>query len=164
MDKKDILELFDYCDWARARLLESLKPMTQEDFEKDMHSSHGGVRGTLYHIVNAEKIWLRRLKGETHATLDESALKTLADFQTEWEYLDGQLRSYINGISEADLHGVYEYKTAKGDLLSQPRIWSFLQLVNHFSYHRGQIVTFQRQLGYKPVNTDMIGYFRETQN
>jgi len=34
-------------------------------------------------------------------------------------------------------------------------------LVNHATYHRGQIVTMLRQLGVKPTNTDMIFYFRQ---
>ena len=34
-------------------------------------------------------------------------------------------------------------------------------LANHGSYHRGQITTLLRQLGASPVNTDMIGFYRE---
>ena len=64
MNKTDMLELLEYGGWAKERLLASLEPMKQEDFEKDLHSSHGGVRGTLLHIMNAENIWSRRLSAE----------------------------------------------------------------------------------------------------
>jgi uncharacterized damage-inducible protein DinB len=35
-------------------------------------------------------------------------------------------------------------------------------VVNHGSYHRGQLTTMFRQLGSTPAkSTDLIGYFRE---
>jgi len=36
----------------------------------------------------------------------------------------------------------------------------FRHFINHSSYHRGQIVTFLRQLGTKPPSTDLILYYR----
>jgi uncharacterized damage-inducible protein DinB len=41
-------------------------------------------------------------------------------------------------------------------------LWQTLQhLANHGTYHRGQVTTMFRQLGAKPVGTDMIGFYRE---
>jgi uncharacterized damage-inducible protein DinB len=52
-------------------------------------------------------------------------------------------------------------KTSAGTTFSQP-LWQMLQhLANHGSYHRGQVATMLRQLGAKPVGTDMIGFYRE---
>jgi uncharacterized damage-inducible protein DinB len=49
----------------------------------------------------------------------------------------------------------------KGDQQSAPH-WQMLQhVVNHQSYHRGQIATMLRQLGAKPISTDMIFFYRE---
>ena len=44
---------------------------------------------------------------------------------------------------------------------AQP-LWQMLQhLVNHCTYHRGQIATMLRQLGAKTLGTDLILYYRE---
>ena len=53
------------------------------------------------------------------------------------------------------------YKTFTGQEFSNPLWQSLHQLTNHASYHRGQIVTMVRQLGAKPISTDLIGYYRE---
>jgi uncharacterized damage-inducible protein DinB len=37
---------------------------------------------------------------------------------------------------------------------------SVRHLVNHGSYHRGQLVTMLRQLGHAAPNTDLIAYYR----
>lgn len=161
MDKTDILELLEYSCWAKERLLTSLEPMKQEDFEKDLHSSHGGVRGTLLHIIGAENIWLKRLSGEPVTPLDDSKLKSVNDFKSEWDRLDKKLSDLINGFTDEQLESRLEYKDMKGNEYTQPGIWALQQLFNHFTYHRGQIVTMQRQLGYNPANTDLIGFYRE---
>lgn len=161
LNKSDILELLQYDRWAKERLLVSLEQMKQEDFEKDLHSSHGGVRGTLLHILNAENAWLRRLRGESAQPLDESKLKNLDDFKQEWSRLDGELSALLNELNDRQLEERFDYQDMKGNKYSNPRVWAFQQLLNHFSYHRGQIVTMQRQLGYKPANTDLIGFYRE---
>jgi DinB family len=35
-----------------------------------------------------------------------------------------------------------------------------LHVVNHASYHRGQITTMLRQLGREPIGTDLMAYYR----
>jgi uncharacterized damage-inducible protein DinB len=34
-------------------------------------------------------------------------------------------------------------------------------LVNHGSYHRGQVTTLLRQLGAQPILTDLMHFYRE---
>jgi len=161
MNKDDVLEFLEYNRWARERLIASLEQMKQEDFEKDLHSSHGGIRGTLLHILFAENIWSRRLAGEAMIPLDDAKLKDVNDFKNEWNKLEDKLSGLVKTLTDEQLHSRFEYQDTKGNKYSQPRIWALQQLSNHFTYHRGQIVAMQRQLGYKPVNTDLIGFYRK---
>lgn len=161
MDKQDLIELLEYNQWAKGRLLNSLASIKQEDFDKDLHSSHGGIRGTLYHMVNAENIWSSRLEGRPVEPLNLDGLKDVSAFKAKWDETDARLESIIRTSSDEKLHSPFEYQDSKGNRYSQPRIWAVSQLFNHFTYHRGQIVAMQRQLGYKPANTDLIGFYRE---
>ncbi len=161
MNKADISELFEYNQWAKRRLLDSLETMRPEDFEKDLYSSHGGIRGTLLHMVNAENIWASRLTGESFSPLVESETKTVDDIKNKWDEIDRKLSGILTQATDEYLQSSFEYQDSKGNRYSQPRVWTFEQLFNHFTYHRGQIVTMQRQLGYKPVNTDLIWFYRE---
>lgn len=161
MDKKDVLGLLEYNRWAKNRLLTSLEPMKQDDFEKDLHSSHGGIRGTLLHMLNAENIWSSRLTGRAFQALDEAELKDLVAIKAKWDELDINLGESVNKFTDEQLQAPLEYQDMRGNKYSQPRIWALQQLFNHFTYHRGQIVAMQRQLGYQPVNTDLIGFYRE---
>jgi len=161
MNKNDVLELLEYNRWAKERLIGSLEQMKPEDFEKDLRSSHGGIRGTLLHVLFALNTWSGRLMGDTMAPLDEEKLQNVSDFKYEWGRLEKTLVDVVDKFIDDQLQSRFEYQDTKGNKYSQPRIWALQQLFNHFTYHRGQIVTMQRQLGYKPVNTDLIGFYRE---
>ena len=64
-------------------------------------------------------------------------------------------------LPSADLDRVVEYHNTKGHAFSNP-MWQMLQhLVNHGTYHRGQITTMLRQLGATPLTTDLIAFYRE---
>jgi uncharacterized damage-inducible protein DinB len=56
---------------------------------------------------------------------------------------------------------VIEYKLLSGQPGASP-LWQMLQhVVNHGSYHRGQITTKLRQLGAQPAKSlDMIAFYR----
>jgi uncharacterized damage-inducible protein DinB len=57
---------------------------------------------------------------------------------------------------------VIEYRTLDGQPGSSAYWQMIVHLVNHGSYHRGQVATLLRQLGAVPAqSTDMIVFFRE---
>jgi len=56
---------------------------------------------------------------------------------------------------------VFEYNTLKFGVYRNPLWQSMQHLVNHGSYHRGQITTLLRQLGAQPILTDLMHYYRE---
>jgi uncharacterized damage-inducible protein DinB len=75
--------------------------------------------------------------------------------------MDRDLVDYVASLSADDLRRVLAYTTAAGTTQAQP-LWQMLQhLANHSTYHRGQVATLLRQLGAKPIATDLIGFYRE---
>lgn len=87
-------------------------------------------------------------------------LKSPGDFEKVWDDLDRKLFTFLSEINDEQLSAEMEYRDSKGNKYVHPRFWALGQLFNHFTYHRGRIVALQRQLGYKPVNTDLIGFYR----
>ena len=71
------------------------------------------------------------------------------------------MRGFTEALGETGIERVFEYKTLAGDPGSSV-FWHMLQhVVNHGSYHRGQITTLLRQLGHKaPESTDLIRFYR----
>lgn len=154
--------LFQYNQWADLRLLDVCATLTSEQFTRSLGSSFASVRDTLVHICGAEYIWNERIQGRSPSALPGGPeFPDLASVRAELEKLDGQFLDYASRLSQEDLDRVMHYKTMGGSEFSNP-LWQTLQhLANHSTYHRGQVVTMLRQLGVKPVSTDMIAFYRE---
>ena len=154
--------LFAYDAWANRRLLDACAALPPEQFTRDLGSSFSSVRDTLAHILGAQWIWLERFRGHSLPSLpggDEFA--DLASLRTRWAQVERELLSYVDGLSAADLERSFDYRDTNGTPHNN-LLWQTLQhLANHGTYHRGQVTTLLRQLGAKPVGTDMIGFYRE---
>ncbi len=154
--------LFAYDAWANRRSLEACAALTPGQFTRNLGSSFPSIRDTLAHIVGAQFVWLERFHGRVPAGLLPPAdFPDLASLTARSNDLQQGLADYVNQLSAQDLAGTFEYRDLKGRAHSNLR-WQALQhLANHGTYHRGQIATLLRQLGVKPVSTDLIAFYRE---
>ena len=163
MTRADVQNLIDYNYWARDRLLEAVDQLTPEQFTRDLGSSFRSVRDTLAHLHAAEWVWYRRWEGESPAALlPAERFPDAAAVRAAWRDLEGQIRAYFGPLDDRALERVIEYKSTAG-VPGASMLWQMLQhVVNHSTYHRGQVTTMLRQLGATPPKAmDLIAYYRE---
>lgn len=162
MNAEDIRLLYDYNSWANHRVLDACTALSDEQFTRDLHSSFPSVRDTLVHLFLVEWIWLERWHGRSPSAWTPAAeFPNLAAVRSRWEEIERDLTDYIASLNDEALSRVIRHKTTKGEPQSAPH-WQMLQhLVNHQSYHRGQVTTMLRQLGAKASSTDLIFFYRE---
>jgi uncharacterized damage-inducible protein DinB len=162
MTPEEMRVLYDYNAWANRRQLEAAGKVTTEEFLKPMGSSFGSLRDTLAHIYGAETIWLERFQGRTPAGLpDVKQFQDVPSLKEKWAELEGRLLAFVGGLTQDDLNRVIEYKTFKFGEYRNP-LWQSLQhVVNHGTYHRGQVTTLLRQHGAQPILTDLMHFYRE---
>ena len=162
MNLQDLLTLLDYHYWARDRLLAALAPLTPEQFNRDLGSSFKSIRETVVHTYAAEWAWHSRWQGQSPTTLMTSeAFPDVAAIQSAWADHEKKMRAFLERLGEDDVARVIDYKLLSGQPGSSP-FWQMLQhVVNHASYHRGQVTTMLRQLGATPAKSmDMIAFYR----
>ncbi len=162
MTPEEIRTLFDYNAWANHRTLEAAAALPNEQFTKPMSSSFSSVRDTLAHICGAEWLWQERFQGNSPSALpDLSSLNTAEALRAHWFEQESKLLGFVARLTQADLDRVMEYQTLKFGVYQNPLSQSMQHLVNHGTYHRGQVTTLLRQLGAKPVLTDLMHFYRE---
>jgi uncharacterized damage-inducible protein DinB len=162
MNAEDFRTLYEFNSWANHRTMDSCAALSGDEFTRDLGSSFKSVRDTLAHIFGAEWIWLERWHGRSPSGLPPgSDFPDFESLRTRWADIERDLTDFVASLTDDDLARVYEYKSMTGAPLSSPA-WQMLQhLVNHGSYHRGQIATLLRQLGAKPQGTDLIAFHRQ---
>lgn len=162
MNVQDVRLLYDFDSWANRRVLDACQSLSDEQFTRDLGNSFRSVRDTLFHICGAEWIWLERWHGRAPNTIPSAAdYPNLESVRRRWLEVERDLLDYVASLTPEDLQRVIHFKTLAG-VTSQYPLWQCLQHVaNHGTYHRGQITTMLRQLGAKPVSTDLIVFYRE---
>ena len=162
LDKDGLGRLLEYTEWANHRVLEAVAALSQEQFARDLGSSHGGVRGTLAHTLGAEWIWLERFKGVSPTSFPaETELAELAALRARWAAVEADRGAWFRALPAASPAATIRYRNLKGDPF-EGALWQLVQHVaNHSTYHRGQVIAFLRQLGAKAVGTDLVTWDRE---
>jgi uncharacterized damage-inducible protein DinB len=146
--------LYDHAHWANRRILGALRGIT-DDAEAMQEKK------LFAHLIAAERVWLTRLEGKDSSGLAIWPAYSLQGCEELTEANAEGYRGYLEGNADADYASLVTYRnstgqefhTAIGDILAHVAL--------HGSYHRGQIASFLRIDGFKPVSTDYILYARE---
>ncbi len=143
-------------------MLEAVSTLTPEQFTHQVESSFKSVRDTVAHIYAADLIWYTRWQGQSPTSLlSYDRFPDVASLRTAWVELEGKVRAFVHELGEAGVSRVFEYKLMSGAAGSSPFAQMLAHVVNHASYHRGQVTTLLRQHGVAPPkSTDMITFHR----
>ena len=162
MTAQDILALYAYNAWANDRVFGAVEALAPGQFLRDLGNSFPSVRDTVAHILGAEWIWLRRWLGESPTALPPAAdSPTVGSLRDRFAAIERERRPFLDALTDARLGEPLRYRDTAGRpsalLLGQ----SLQHVVNHGTYHRGQVTTLLRQLGAKPAPTDMARFSLE---
>jgi uncharacterized damage-inducible protein DinB len=154
-------ELIAFMRWADERMLDATAKLSPEQFTRDMGNSFPSIRDTLVHVTSADWVWLSRLHGESPTAMPE-AWKAYdhAQLRTQWQRVLLGLEEFVADLRESDLDRVLDYRRVNGQPGSSTIGQILRHVVNHATYHRGQVTTMLRQLGASAPTTDLIEFYR----
>ena len=143
--------------WARDRQLQACVSLNDEQFLRPLGGSFPSLRDTLAHMVAVEWLWLERWKGRSPKALisagDFPALEAVVE---RWNTIEREMRDYMAGLDEEALARPLTYMNFQGEQWTYP-LWEMIaHVLNHQSYHRGQVATLLRMLGVQPPHVDFL--------
>jgi uncharacterized damage-inducible protein DinB len=162
MNTQDILLLYQYNRWANDRILDTAAQITRAQFTAPADFPHGGLRGTLVHILSSECIWRSRWQGESPAEkMDPKEFPTLLFLRKRWAAESRQLMGFVERLTDLGLNAGLDYKTTKGIAMHEPALWRpMVHVVNHGTQHRGEAAAILTAMGCSPGDIDMIVFLR----
>lgn len=157
-----LLKHLDYNLWADTKMAAIIAKSDESIFNKETPNSFPTIAKTILHIIDAEYIWLRRLQGESLKSWpsqdfvggkEELLEKYVAQSQSLKDYITAQDNDYLSKT--------IEYRNMKGDIFSSSVEEILYHVINHGTFHRGQLVTMLRANGFTELSsTDLISYLR----
>jgi uncharacterized damage-inducible protein DinB len=158
----DLLELLEYHHWATNLTVGAVRALTLEQFTQNLGSSFPSVRDTLVHVFTADRAWLGRLEGHAPPRAVATDFATLDSLLEVWEPVLTRWPIVVESLG--DPGRLIGYKSFAGDPFTNPLGQIVRHVVNHGTYHRGQVATMLRQLGAQAVSSDLISFYRERDN
>lgn len=163
MNLVEIQSLFAYNDWANRKLLSAVRHLSNDEFIRDLQSSHSSVRDTLVHIVGGHWVWLRRWLGESVEEIvarcdevwDPQKFPNVAILESAFAALEKEQNSLLVSLTDERINMRVSFENFQGQIWELSLGEMMQHVVNHSTYHRGQVVTMLRQLGQAPPSTDL---------
>ena len=157
MNKQDILLLYQYNQWASAKILNAATNVTAEQFIAPALFPHGGLRGTLVHALSAQWIWRTRWEGTSPtALLNPKDFPSFESLQARWAVEEKQLMDFVANITDDRLNNTFSYTNTKGQPFTKILWHAMLHVVNHGTQHRSEAAAILTDLGHSPGDIDMI--------
>lgn len=145
--------------WANERLTDFLKSGDRELCYREVPSSFNSIARTFNHILSTQEFWYSVVTGSKNTSRRWS--EPNPDVEEVFQALIEHSRLTLEAVekySDEDLEELTRVKTSWFEGIS-PRYDYLHQMLNHATYHRGQIVTMCRALGLTDIpNTDYVFY------
>jgi uncharacterized damage-inducible protein DinB len=128
-----------------------------------MGNSFPSIRDTLVHVHWADRIWGERWHGRVaDLAFEPGTCPDVPSLRRAWSEHESDIRALVEGLGEVGIQQPITYRNLKGQQ-STELFWQLLQhVVNHGTYHRGQVTTMLRQLKVEPAKSmDLITFYRE---
>lgn len=139
--------LFDYCETVKQEDL--LKPLPTVNNES--------MISLLMHVANCYLFWLSKsvieqqrnyFKNEDH--------QTLASVRSVYGQVDLVMNEFLHHFTDDSLGQQILITRPDGSQLTRSPFEIFTHAITHEFHHKGQVINMSRQLGYTPVDTDVV--------
>jgi len=158
--------------WVNGRLMQAVRPLSDEQLRQPFAIGQGSVWKTLTHLLAAEYNWLEALLGNETSVMPgdaagklpgnqegESPLRSLDELAARWEELDRRWQQMLDALTDDALdETVYRTSTSSwaGKRFGTSRADVLLHVCTHAQYTTAQLVNMLRQLGVSPLPDVML--------
>ena len=163
-----LIKHLGYTVWATTKLSQILENLNESLLKKETPSSFNTIEKTVLHIWDADLVWFRRLQGESLTEWPSKDFKgNKIVLLAGWLQNTKDLKDFIASQGDEYLRSQVNYKNTSGVPYSNTVEEIIYHVVNHGTFHRGQIITMLRANGITELagnevlsSTDLITYLR----
>lgn len=156
--KNHWIDILSYNLWANQRTVDLLNQYKEEISTRPIVNSFPSIELTMKHLWGAEQIWLMRLQGNPAAAFPSFDGSLQEVFQMGLN-VSKEFLEFIENQEEVFFSLKCDFQDTKDKDYSLPIQQIIHHVMNHSTYHRGQITTLGRQADFGEIkSTDYISY------
>ncbi len=164
MDDNRAKKMYDYHVWANQKLFQHLKQLPERLYKEQINSVFSSISDVMVHLYATDVTWLETMKGSSYQdTVSTVNRRKQEASEISIDELEGLYRS----LSEEYYRFFAEQQDSEQIIITEhPRFGrtEFVladlihHVVNHGTYHRGNISAMLHQQGERGIPTDYV-YF-----
>jgi uncharacterized damage-inducible protein DinB len=145
------LKLFNYNFWANSKVFQPVVYNEVQDEE---------LIKIMSHVLNAQFIWYSRVTGKKEYDVPVWQIYSAEELPKKSQVSTNLWVKFISENSDSQFLSVMRYNNSKGEPFTNSIVDTMIHLINHGTYHRGQINKLYRQKNINPPNVDYITFVR----
>ena len=148
-------EHWQFHAWRVSEIVAFIATLDENVLTEKNEGTFGSVDGLVRHLFFAEWVWHRRLQGDSGPfRVDENI--SLLELGVHWIKMTELWAKEVDAAHERKMI----YRNLNGEPYSNTVSEVMMHLVDHATYHTGQMMTTLRMKGVKPLHTGYIHYRR----
>lgn len=152
-------KLFAYHQWATLECLKHVQSCGEELYARQGANSFASIEETMKHVIGVEKLWLQRMMGNPNPAFEKFNVETVENAIEAFSLLHAEMDLYFASLTDEQWQETLDFQNTRGAAFRNTREEMLFTVINHASYHRGQVTSFLRQFGFSGIALDYI-YFK----
>jgi uncharacterized damage-inducible protein DinB len=158
--KHSALKMYDFHVWANKTMITHLKELPQDIYTKEIQSVFPTVSKVIAHIYLVDACWLDILTGKSMSEAMAASAqltahtesRSIEEIETMYTDVSERYKAFLNQQDNMEKRIMLDnpYAGLRDTSLAE----MVLQVVNHGTYHRGNITAMLRQMGHASVMTE----------
>lgn len=168
--KDQLIKRYQYHNWANERVLNHIESLPGEVYSGQVKSVFSSVADIIAHMYQVDGLWLSVMEGDAF----DKTFKIIEELKQEVEEKElNEMRELYANMAESYLSFLNAIKSPDQPVTAEHPRYGKLSttirelighVVNHGTYHRGNISAMLHQHGQKGVPTDYVLFLYEYQN
>ncbi|MES1042480.1 DinB family protein [Peribacillus simplex] len=154
------LQFYDFNLWANDQIFNRLKEIPKDVYHQEVQSVFPSISSVMAHVYLSDLGWMEVFSGKSmkHALVLAEQLKEhieskeLEEMEAMFFELSERYKSLLSQKENVDKPLIIE--NPAGGLMKTSVAELIPHVVNHGTYHRGNITAMLRQMGYASTSTD----------
>lgn len=151
-----MIDMFMYNWQIREEWFEWCETLSTEELVKTRTGGMGSILHNLYHVIDCEQLWINQMQGTPVIENDIKNITTLNDVKTFSHLTKPVTLNFIKSFNMEDNEKVLVLKRKDGSANSLSYDKVLRHIFTHEIHHIGQISVWFRDIGLKPVSSDLV--------
>lgn len=154
-----MIDMFLYNWQIREEWFEWCENLSTEELVKKRTGGRGSILHNLYHVIDCEQLWVNQMQGTAIIENDMLNITTLNDVKAFSDLTKPVTLNFFKSYNTENNDKVLVLKRKDGSTKSLSHEKVLTHIFTHEIHHMGQLSVWSRDIGLKPVSSDLV--FRE---